>query len=454
MRRLGTPLGAKLLALGLLGGGNLQYYQQVKNLLDTNLFRYWPLWEADGAVAADQSANADNGAYSAGVLYGQTGIGDGRTSCYFDGTSRVNVYTSSLVSGFPTGELFISAFIKIPAAVWTDNTLRYLISFRADVNNRITIEKPTNANWLLLRYLAGGTNKTVTLTNITQENLLHVALTVSVANGRLRGFLNGSQFGLDVTGLGTWVGSLDPIYCALASQAGTANVSNHIGGLAHVVVGSREATPLEIAKLSHYSGSDPIGVCPVGDSKTASAQAGITEMLTVLREQTGQNWAELPYRLGVSGITTALFKARIDADIAAIPANVRGLVRWIPYNMGANDCLATIPFTKAQWKADTEYILSALMAGFPNAQIPLARVWRRAIEAQIPTRLAEQQAARTELIAAYPSRLRPGMDEYAVLEAGNDGATWTSDGVHPTDPGGYTREWTAGGISWKTVLGY
>ena len=61
---------------------------------------YWPLSEASGTTIVDASGNARNGAYTA-VTLGQAGIGDGRTSASFDGsTSFGDLYSASLAGAF------------------------------------------------------------------------------------------------------------------------------------------------------------------------------------------------------------------------------------------------------------------------------------------------------------------------------------------------------------------
>lgn len=52
------------------------------------------------------------------------------------------------------------------------------------------------------------------------------------------------------------------------------------------------------------------------------------------------------------------------------------------------------------------------------------------------------------VLSTRSSWAHPGIDERLILEGGDDGATFTADGVHPTDAG-YELEATA----WLSVLG-
>lgn len=422
------------------------YFQRLLNVVgSSSVVAYWPLWESSGATAVDVSPNGLNGAYSAGVTYGQPGIGDGRTSCYFGGTSRVNLYSAGLATALPTTELSYIIWASHSAAVWAAGVAAFTLNFRVDVNNRFSLERSATANTMLLRYMAGGTNKVVTINGLTSEALLPFVMTVSKSNDRLRGYVNGSKFGADVTGLGTWVGTLNSSYAAIASQQGGADSSPDTCGVAHVALINRELTAAEVATLS--SPFELVeGIFAVGDSKTASAAPGVMALLAGMRSASSSGWFEASPRLAVSGIDTATMKTQIDAALANVDATSANRVRHVLYNLGANDNNSAPVY--ATFYADTEYCLLALHAKFPNATIWLARVWERGDQTWLTT---VQHAAVTALAVAY-SWARVGVDETAILEAGDDGATWTSDGTHPTSPAGYVREWADPTIGWISYI--
>lgn len=144
-------------------------------------------------------------------------------------------------------------------------------------------------------------------------------------------------------------------------------------------------------------------------------------------------------RAGVDGQTTAGWASTISAFLAT----VTGTANKITYNLGAND----MPFIPAEatWKANTVIIINAILAKWPTAQIYMARPWRRGYGTESNT-IAGWIA---DIVALYPSNCHLGPDERVWLENGDDGATYTSDGIH----------YTAGGqtlcaAQWAAVMGY
>lgn len=425
----------------MLEAGRLNYAQKMRSIFGDVLYRYYPAWDASGTAAQDISTTAETGTYAGGVTLGATGIGDNKTAATLDGTGRLGVFSAAFSAGMPLTELTISVWVKIAAAQWADSTQRYMCNFRADTNNRMSIEKSTTANTLIFRYLAGATSKVVTASNVTSEDWMHLALTVSKSNDRLRGYINGSKIGADITGLGTWVGAIVTPYAAFGSDRTTAG--SHIGGIAHGMILTREASGAEVAFLAGVR-STP-GIVTFGDSKTASAAPGIQALIAAMRTATGDGWHEAA-RLAIGGTDTPDWVARIDADLAAIDATTAGRVKFVLYNLGANDNNDAPVY--ATYYADTLYCVQALHTKFPAAQIYLAKIWERGDQTWITT---VQYAVVDALAAAY-SYVHVGIDERLTLEAGDDGATWTSDGTHPTNPAGYVREWADPSIGWLSCL--
>jgi hypothetical protein len=422
----------------LMAGSRRGYAKRVQLLFSSRIYRYLPMWESAGSAVQDLSPNLANAAYAGGVTLGAAGIGDKRTAVTLDGTGRVNPYSAAFVAGFPLTELTISVWISIAAAQWADATLRYLCGFRADASNRMGIEKSVTANTLLFRYYAGGVSKVVTASAVTSEALQNLTMTVSASNDRLRGYVNGSKVGADVTGLGVWAGALASPYTAFGSDRNSAG--SHVGGMAHGLILTGEASAAEVAALASPFEGGPAGLLTVGDSKTASASPGVQALVAALRER-GQGWFEAA-RLAVSGIDTVTMRGRIDADLAAVEADNLARVRVILYNLGANDNNSAPAY--AAFVADTVYCLLALHAACPGALIYMARVWERGSQVWLDD---VQRVAVADLAAVYPW-VRAGIDERLTLEAGDDGATWTADGTHPTNPAGYVREWADAGIGW------
>ena len=60
-----------------------QYFKRVLHTENDNLVGYWPLREASGSTAEDESGNGCDGTYNSPTL-GQDGIGDGWTVPLFE----------------------------------------------------------------------------------------------------------------------------------------------------------------------------------------------------------------------------------------------------------------------------------------------------------------------------------------------------------------------------------
>jgi lysophospholipase L1-like esterase len=132
--------------------------------------------------------------------------------------------------------------------------------------------------------------------------------------------------------------------------------------------------------------------------------------------------------LAAGGKTVALCAAEIDAELATrtdVPDHVL-------INLGAND--ADDGVTEGDWKTGYAYILDAVHAKWPNANIYLMRPWRRDNDAvcdDFATWIAD-------IIAdGRSSWAFEGPDERVFLENGDNGTTYTTDGTHPT-AAGYT----------------
>lgn len=172
-----------------------------------------------------------------------------------------------------------------------------------------------------------------------------------------------------------------------------------------------------------------------GDSKTANNVYQPTLRTNLI-------YADALYttvsNLAASGRTAALGAAAIDAELAASSASPT----YILFNLGAND-VGGLP-AEATWKADAGYILDAMHAKWPGAIIYMTRAWRRDYGAECNT-LAGWIA---DLVAAR-DYCRTGPDERVFLENGDDGATYTVDGIHPNAAG-----YALTAAQWQTAIGY
>jgi lysophospholipase L1-like esterase len=144
-------------------------------------------------------------------------------------------------------------------------------------------------------------------------------------------------------------------------------------------------------------------------------------------------------KLARGGYSVAMMKPLIDADLLALSDQMDAVI----WNLGANDIGYGLP-DEATWRADALYILDAMHVKWPNVLIYVMTPWYQ----QYPAGTVTLKGYIANLI---PLRafLRAGPDETIFIENGDNGATYSADGVHPN---------TAGYAVWaqlvQTALGY
>ena len=228
-------------------GGATSYSGKVLSTEERNLIGYWPLWEASGSVAKDISWNGRDGTH-VGVTLGQSGIGDDRTSPYYDGANDyTNIYSASLAAAFNGAEGTLVIWAKVAnVGVWTDATSRYLFSvYAGDGNNAVFIRKDNGNNLTRFHYKAGAVEEEV---NIATNSIdwVQYGITWSATADEVKLYMAGAQVGTTQTGLGTWVGTLTSaaIGAYIASASGV-----YYGWLAHSPIWTKALTPAQIAYL-------------------------------------------------------------------------------------------------------------------------------------------------------------------------------------------------------------
>lgn len=143
--------------------------------------------------------------------------------------------------------------------------------------------------------------------------------------------------------------------------------------------------------------------------------------------------------LSLGGRTVATGADEIDAELDASSISPQ----YVLANLGANDVSLGLP-TEATWKADYQYILDAIHTKWPSAKIYMMRPWRQTYDTECNT-LAGWIA---DLVAAN-SYCYTGPDERVFLENGDDGATYTRDGIHPNAAG-----YALTAAQWQSAIGY
>ncbi len=224
-----------------------RYAVKVKGIASANLIAYWPLSEPSGTVVNDVSGNGRNGVYTA-VTLGQPGIGDGRTSASFDGTtSLANVFGASLAAAFSATEGSFGMWIKVSAAaVWADGIIRRFGVLQADANNKILEQKVAGANTLQPNHVSATVSKSQAITT-TSTDWMHVLMTWSTAADQVCHYYNGVLQGTPGTSIGTWVGALT-VATIGAGDVTPANVWS--GLIAHAALWSTPLSAAQIAQLA------------------------------------------------------------------------------------------------------------------------------------------------------------------------------------------------------------
>lgn len=221
------------------------YGRKVLTTSRSNLIAYWPIFEASGTTAKDLSGNGRNGTIT-GVDLAQTGIGDGRTSGYFDGTNDyINIHSAGLNTAFNGQEGTISLWLKLPSAAYTDGSSRLAVCFRVDGSNNLDLRKSASNNFITFNYVAGGTTKSVA--HATSSTLwIHMLMTYSKSGDAMKAYVLGVQSGSTQTGLGTWAGNLSSANTVIGAISTTpSNVTN--GWIRDVAVWT---TPLAQAAIT------------------------------------------------------------------------------------------------------------------------------------------------------------------------------------------------------------
>ena len=179
-----------------------------------------------------------------------------------------------------------------------------------------------------------------------------------------------------------------------------------------------------------------VNFMPVGDSKSAFVSGYQTRM-----ETTAINYHVAPYKIAYSGYTTAQIKAIIDAQLAL----KTGTPAHVLVNLTVNDFAGIRATTLGEvaWSADMAYIASAINTKYPSAKIWFMLPWKQGYDTEADTYAGWLGT----FIASRSNYCFTGADERVFLKGADDGATMTSDGVHPTEAGH-----SATAAAWRAVI--
>jgi lysophospholipase L1-like esterase len=102
------------------------------------------------------------------------------------------------------------------------------------------------------------------------------------------------------------------------------------------------------------------------------------------------------------------------------------------------------------WQGDYGEVLDMVHTKWPSAKVYLMRVWKRLVDANWAAEIAAiNDTYIPALAAAHAGWCFVGPDERIFLEAGDDGASLTTDGIHANHDG-----YIAYASAWLATLGY
>lgn len=284
---------------------------RVLSIARSSLQEYWPLDEPSGTTANDRSGNAHNGAYTGTVTLNAAPIGGGAAAIALAATGNVNLFGAGLTASWNGNECTISGWAKVSAAGdWTDGAARYLIDLLADANNQIYIRKSSTNNTLQFVRVASSTSKVIAVT-FSDAGAFHVALTISVASGELRAYLNGVQVGVTQTAIGSYSGTP----ASGTTVIGASNSGSSLGWKGSIEGIRRDnaaLAPIDVARLAHSKGF----IVYDGDSRTQGTTSPYptqaAQVAGLLAKRYGfQN-------IGVSGQTVLQMSSDAASQIGAL----------------------------------------------------------------------------------------------------------------------------------------
>jgi hypothetical protein len=220
----------------LYGGGAATYADKV---LGYSPIAYWPLWEASGTAAVCQVNSAQNGTYSSDVAGWPpgTGIGDGNTAPFFDGTNDyVNIWSTVFRDAFDGNAGTLMVWGRVAnVGVWTDGALRMSMILQADGNNFIQPSKNSTNNQFRFRNSFGGAFA-AQLHNTTNTGFVcyHESWSWGGANTQIECYAAGANVGT-LNPVGQWAGNLANTSTVIGAGSTTPTLQWH-GWIGHVAV--------------------------------------------------------------------------------------------------------------------------------------------------------------------------------------------------------------------------
>lgn len=223
-----------------------EYYTKVLATETANLIAYWPLWETTGVIANDISGLNNHGSFTS-VTLGQTGIGDGYTSPYFDGTtSYMDGFSSALAALFNGREG--TAMLWLKNNDWTKTSTFIYIS-RSSSNHLYSSKPSPTPGSLRFFYKAALAENTIVDDTGSPAGWKTIILTWSYSADQVKLYYGGTQLGATSTGLGAWIATGVITKCLIGAKTDTP-IEACEGNIAHVALWNKVLTLPQVVSLS------------------------------------------------------------------------------------------------------------------------------------------------------------------------------------------------------------
>lgn len=148
--------------------------------------------------------------------------------------------------------------------------------------------------------------------------------------------------------------------------------------------------------------------------------------------------------MALGGYTSATLAPITTTYSNYVATAYRDKYRYVLLTLGVNDTIFGLP-VEATFKTNYAKVLDDIHTALPNATILVALPWARGRTANCAT----VSGWISTVVSARSSFAAVAINEAVLIENGDDGATYTDDGVHPN----------AAGIAvlapaWKSAMGY
>ncbi len=149
------------------------------------------------------------------------------------------------------------------------------------------------------------------------------------------------------------------------------------------------------------------------------------------------------YSGAISGATVATTLANITNILNGAPYQRPESYQYVLINLGVNDDNSGLP-VEATWESNYKAILDAIHARWPDALVYLSKPWERNNDSNM-----DVIAGWIDHVVASKSYARNGHDERIWMKGSDNGATYTTDGIHPN-----TAAQSVLAAQWLSALGY